>query len=521
MEHSKDRSEELNLSHNELLELEELSKSCPRCGKASANSSNPSGRCRSCLNKLAANKKKPGHWQRAQTKADDALRRQKGKNGTAHKKSRGLGTRESIVRQTQAAEKKTGQKLSPDRTDNSKGYAASNTRMVPEKLNRGRHHVDPKKLRAWKKRLKKNDIDTATLYTLMKAKYADNQETLELLKNLGSDGLDIYIETFDRDNEDVLQKSEQLELLSTLKQSLEELNKSQEDNDNVSFDSFDSFVESYVTQHNSELNKSEASLFRRYEDKYILPKTLKKSLTDLLSKHLQPDYPDKKTKFSAMKSIYFDSSNLDMIKHHLSKAQSRFKIRTREYAPNGELSKSEFTYLEVKAKQGPVTDKFRMKVPNSDIETFKKGLPITPSLKLIKANPHISVSDLVKRVQDINSAQQVFNIKPSCEITYNRRAYSDGQVDNGLRVTFDEDVRHNILSNISRLTSESLAKESGEDSLVGMLNGYDPDNHMILEVKHHGSVPDWLGKFLIERNIVKTNFSKYCYSMAKSAKGSK
>jgi len=63
-------------------EIEELVKSCPRCGSAGVNKSNPSGQCSSCLKKPASNKKKPGHWQRAQTKADDALRRQNGKNAT-------------------------------------------------------------------------------------------------------------------------------------------------------------------------------------------------------------------------------------------------------------------------------------------------------------------------------------------------------------------------------------------------------------------------------------------------------
>jgi len=163
--------------------MEELAKKCPRCGSASANASNPSGRCRKHLTKLSADKKKPGHWQRAQTKADDALRRQKGKNGTASKKSSGLGNRKSIVKQTQSAEKKHGQKLSPDRKDNGKGYAASNTRMVPEKLNRGRHKVDPKKLKAWRDRMKKSELDADLMYTslLAKAHEINNQELVTLL----------------------------------------------------------------------------------------------------------------------------------------------------------------------------------------------------------------------------------------------------------------------------------------------------------------------------------------------------
>jgi hypothetical protein len=161
--------------------LELLVKSCPRCGKSSANKSNPSGRCSSCLKKLSTAKKTPGHWQRAQTKADDALRRQDGKNGTASKKSSGRGNRDSIVKQTQSAEKKTGQKLSPDRKQNGKGYAASNTRMVPEKLNRGRHKVDPKKLAAWRSKLKKMDVSTEELTTLLLAK-CSTEELDQLLK---------------------------------------------------------------------------------------------------------------------------------------------------------------------------------------------------------------------------------------------------------------------------------------------------------------------------------------------------
>lgn len=162
--------------------LEELAKSCPRCGRPSKNKSNPSGRCSACLKKLAANKKKVGHYLHEHKVADDALRRQKGKNGTAHKKSSGLGSRKSIIRQTHAAEAKTGQVLSPDRKDNSKGYSASNTRMVPPELNRGRHHVDKKKLAAWKKKLKKSEVSDDELYTYLLAKSVDTELGAELEK---------------------------------------------------------------------------------------------------------------------------------------------------------------------------------------------------------------------------------------------------------------------------------------------------------------------------------------------------
>ena len=198
---------ELSKSDSEF--LEELSKSCPRCGKSSANSSNPQGRCSACLKKLAANKKKPGHWQRSQTKFDDAKRRENGKNGTAHKKSKGrVKSRKAFVHKFQSDEKKTGEKLSPDRIDNSRGYGKgksgkSNSRNIKESLNVGRHHVDPKKLRNWQKRVKKSEVDDSFLYTclLAKATLDNNEPALTLLRNLGEDGFSNYIDLFDLDGD--------------------------------------------------------------------------------------------------------------------------------------------------------------------------------------------------------------------------------------------------------------------------------------------------------------------------------
>src|SRR5271165_1362860 len=101
------------------------------------------------------------------------------------------------------------------------------------------------------------------------------------------------------------------------------------------------YAEKYI--RDGLMKSSDTSLFRRFEDKYIIPKSFKEELVKLLSKHLKTDYPEKDTKFTLMKSTYFDSVNLDMVKHHMSKVADRFKIRTREYAPNGKLHKSDFT----------------------------------------------------------------------------------------------------------------------------------------------------------------------------------
>ena len=183
--------DKLNQLLEDLQALEPLEKSCPRCGGSSKNSSNPQGRCSKCLGKLKTNKKKPGHYLHEHKLADDALRRQDGKTKTADKKSKGRGSRKSLISQIRSGYAKHGKSttLSPDRKNNSEGYSASNTRMVPKKLNRGRHNVDTKKLKNWQSKLKKTNLTFDQFKTLLKAKAIENnrEDIIQNIENLSYD----------------------------------------------------------------------------------------------------------------------------------------------------------------------------------------------------------------------------------------------------------------------------------------------------------------------------------------------
>ena len=156
--------------------VEELIKSkCVRCG-SSVSGGTKGSRCPECRKKLNAARQTPGHSERAQNKAQQAIRREKHGNGTATPKSKGRAkSNKELAAKIQRAEKMTGQKLSPDRKDNSSGYSSKNTRAVPEKMNQGRHGVDPKKLREWKKRLKKTGLTEQELNVLLKAKLEEQR----------------------------------------------------------------------------------------------------------------------------------------------------------------------------------------------------------------------------------------------------------------------------------------------------------------------------------------------------------
>jgi hypothetical protein len=157
--------------------VEDLIKSkCVRCSN-SVSGGTKGSRCLECRKKLNAARQTPGHAERAQNKAQQAIRRENHGNGTATPKSKGKAeSNAKLAAKMQRAEKKTGQKLSPDRKDNGSGYHSKNTRAVPEKLNRGRHEVDSKKLKNWKKRLKKSQLTDEELATLVAIKALEQND---------------------------------------------------------------------------------------------------------------------------------------------------------------------------------------------------------------------------------------------------------------------------------------------------------------------------------------------------------
>ena len=122
------------------------------------------------LSKLRRERTTPGHEQRAQNLAAQAKRRERAGPGTKSKKrTKNTGDTKSLKNGIKRAESKTGQKLSADRKNVKEGYGSSNTRYIPQKLNRGRHNADTKKIADWKKKLKKHNISFYEFATLLQA----------------------------------------------------------------------------------------------------------------------------------------------------------------------------------------------------------------------------------------------------------------------------------------------------------------------------------------------------------------
>lgn len=112
------------------------------------------------LAKLSRDRKTPGHKERGYQQVLQAKRREKGGAGTTsgqngkngHSSGRMKTKTGSAAKRYASAEKKHGRKMSMNRKNNNKGYAAGNVELISQKYNQGDEKYSKK---APEKKLKK------------------------------------------------------------------------------------------------------------------------------------------------------------------------------------------------------------------------------------------------------------------------------------------------------------------------------------------------------------------------------
>lgn len=159
------------------------------------------------LNQLKRERKTPGSKERGYQQVLQAKRRENGQPGTkagsngskGHSKNKMKTDTATAVKRYQGSEKKAGTKLSIDRKNNSEGYGSGNTRNIPQKLNRGRHKADEKKVNEWRKKVKKCglELDDFKSYLMAKAYEHGNEE---LAKSILYTDYDILLAIFEDDS---------------------------------------------------------------------------------------------------------------------------------------------------------------------------------------------------------------------------------------------------------------------------------------------------------------------------------
>lgn len=232
----------------------------------------------------------------------------------------------------------------------------------------------------------------------------------------------------------------------------------------------------------------------RYERKYLVPYYLLDDLRARFSGFVRPDVFTEEDMYGkhqyTVRSIYFDSIDLDNYHDKLAGIRDRVKLRVRGY---NDLEPKELVVLEVKKKKSDRILKHRAMVPFSHLSEVLRTGNTDPYLVLRKDQTHEEATDEASRF-----LFHLFrrNQQPSCLITYEREAFH-GKLNAGVRVTFDKNIRSRTFPAISQLYSNEGLR------LVFK-------NHFILEVKYfEDNMPLWIKSIIYEFKLRTQALSKY------------
>ena len=220
------------------------------------------------------------------------------------------------------------------------------------------------------------------------------------------------------------------------------------------------------------------TVFKRYEEKYLLNREQTANLCRLREGKMHPDAFGKST----ICNIYFDTDDYRIIRASIEKPVYKEKLRLRCYG----VPKSEDTvFLELKKKYKGVVYKRRIEMSLDGAAEWMSGRPGTGCDSQIG--------------REIEYFMQFYRPAPKVFIGYEREAFYDND-DSNLRLTVDSGIR---------MRTNRLSPAFGCDGtpIIG-------NDERLVEVKTAGAIPLWLCRFFDENGIRPVSFSKYgtCYT---------
>ena len=212
-------------------------------------------------------------------------------------------------------------------------------------------------------------------------------------------------------------------------------------------------------------------VFRRVEKKYTVTTAQMERLKESFSHILRPDvYPS-----YTLCNVYYDTEQNELIRRSIEKPDFKEKLRLRSY---GVPTDNDAVFLEIKRKYDGTVYKRRICATHRELVSYLSGGRLEICGQII---------------DEVEYFRSVYRLMPKMFIAYDRCAFC-GKEDEGLRVTFDSDIRY-------RTKNVTLLYDGGERLLEGDLH--------VMEIKANGAMPYEMAKILSENYIYPTPFSKY------------
>lgn len=213
--------------------------------------------------------------------------------------------------------------------------------------------------------------------------------------------------------------------------------------------------------------------FQRYEFKYLMDLRQMQAVLTAMAPYMVPDAYS----HSSIRNLYLDTPDYRLIRRSLEKPVYKEKLRVRSYGRAGEC---EPVFVELKKKYRAVVYKRRISMPQNAAMACLNGTQSWPDSQIGR--------ELAYAVDFYSS------LRPAVFLSYERDSFR-GTEDEGLRVTFDREIRYRQ----KELTLDS------DPWGVPIL----PSGQVLMELKVAGGLPLWMAHVLSEQGIFKTSFSKY------------
>ena len=225
----------------------------------------------------------------------------------------------------------------------------------------------------------------------------------------------------------------------------------------------------------------------RFEYKYIIPNTQLVKLREMIAPFVQLDkYARNHGGEYTVRSIYFDTPELECYREKIAGVKRRNKVRLRGYNGGGN---GDTVFFEIKKKVDEPLFKNRVSMTFAEALKTLEGREVTD----------VIASENARRFLYHLYARRM---QPVVTVIYEREPFQAllKDLDNDLRITFDKNLRA-----VPYPTIEDLYREESARPVDG--------NHFIMEVKFNRYLPAWVKTIIASFGLKKGPASKYALSV--------
>ena len=235
----------------------------------------------------------------------------------------------------------------------------------------------------------------------------------------------------------------------------------------------------------------ESDNFYRYELKFRLPVSGMDEVRRLIDPYTRYDRHCAHTPghLYTVRSVYFDTDELDFYYEKMDSVRVRKKLRVRTYdTPDA----GHPAFLEIKRKFGRRGFKERFCLPWTLVDGALNG---KDPEEIVSGRSYLERRALDRFRYNLHNRR----LKPVVLVTYEREALI-GRFDERVRITFDSNMRSLIDPDVEQIFEEDQLRQFESE-------------YFVLEMKFDGSMPRWMANLIQRLDIRSHSYSKYCHGI--------